>query len=108
MDIIVLKPRTSSKELGNIVKKLERMGFKANISKGTERTVIGVIGDTSKITEEESSAFEVMRGVEKIHRIIKPFKLASRDFKARNTTIKIGRNTIGAKKIHVMAGPCAM
>ena len=108
MDIIVLKPRATSKELGNIVKKLERMGFKANISKGTERTVIGVIGDTSKITEEESSAFEVMRGVEKIHRIIKPFKLASRDFKAGNTTIKIGRNTIGAKKIHVIAGPCAI
>lgn len=108
MDIIVLKPRTTSKELGNIVKKLERMGFKANISKGTERTVIGVIGDTSKITEEKSSAFEVMPGVEKIHRIIKPFKLASRDFKAGNTTIKIGRNTIGAKKIHVIAGPCAI
>ncbi len=108
MDIIVLKRGAASKELRRIVKKLEAKGFKANISKGTERTVIGVIGDTSKITEDEGSAFQMMPGVEKIHRIIKPFKLASRDFKSRNTTIKIGRSTIGSKKIHVMAGPCAI
>lgn len=108
MDIIVLKSGVTNKELRYIVKKLESKGFKANISKGTERTVIGVIGDTSKITEEESSAFESMSGVEKIHRIIKPFKLASRDFKPENTVIKIGKNTIGAKKIHIIAGPCAV
>lgn len=108
MDIIVLRPGASSKELHNITKKLESKGFKANISKGTERTVIGVIGDTSKITEEESSAFEAMPGVEKVHRIIKPYKLASKDFKSEKTTIKIGKNVIGGKKIHVIAGPCAV
>src|SRR4030067_890834 len=108
MDIIVLRPGASSKELHNITKKLESKGFKANISKGTERTVIGVIGDTSKITEEESSAYETMPGVEKVHRIIKPYKLASKDFKSEKTTIKIGKNVIGGKKIHVIAGPCAV
>lgn len=108
MDIIVLRRGATDKEIRYVVKKLEKKGFKANISKGTERIVIGVIGDTSKITEEEISAFEVMSGVEKIHRIIKPFKLASRDFKPENTVIKIGKNIIGAKKIHVIAGPCAV
>jgi 3-deoxy-7-phosphoheptulonate synthase len=49
-----------------------------------------------------------MAGVENIHRITKPYKLASRDFKPKNTTIRIGKNTIGGKKIHVMAGPCAV
>jgi 3-deoxy-7-phosphoheptulonate synthase len=108
MDIIVLRPRTTAKEVRHIIKKLEAKGFKATISKGTERTVIGVIGDTSKITEDEVNAFSTMPGVEKIHRIIQPFKLASRDFKAKNTIIRVGKNTIGAKKIHVMAGPCAV
>lgn len=108
MDIIVMRPRVTSKELNNIVKKLENKGFKTTISKGTERTVIGVIGDTSKISEEESSAFETMQGVEKIHRIIKPYKLASKDFKPEQTTIKIGKNIIGGKKLHIIAGPCAV
>jgi 3-deoxy-7-phosphoheptulonate synthase len=108
MDIIVLRPRASAKELRNIIKKLETRGFKASVSKGTERTVIGVIGDTSKITEDEGNAFSSMAGVEKIHRIIKPYKLASRDFRPKSTTIKVGRHTIGGKKIHVMAGPCAV
>jgi 3-deoxy-7-phosphoheptulonate synthase len=108
MDIIVLKPGATGREIRHIIKKLESKGFKANISKGTERTVIGVIGDTSKITEEESSAFESMPGVEKIHRIIQPFKLASRDFKSENTIIKVQRNYIGGKRIHIIAGPCAV
>ncbi len=108
MDIIVLRPGTTDKEIRHVVKKLESKGFKAQISKGTERTVIGVIGDTSKVTEEEISAFEVMSGVENIHRIIKPFKLTSRDFQAKNTLVKVRKNTIGDKKIHVIAGPCAV
>jgi 3-deoxy-7-phosphoheptulonate synthase len=108
MDIIVMSPEATSKDLRNIVKKLEHKGFKATISKGTERTVIGVIGDTSKVTEEESSSFETMQGVEKIHRIIKPYKLASKDFKPEQTKIKIGKHTIGGKKLHIIAGPCAV
>jgi len=108
MDIIVLRPGATTKELRNIVNKLESKGFKATVSKGTERTVIGVIGDTSKITEDEGNAFAAMAGVEKIHRIIQPFKLASRDFRSQDTVIKVGRHAIGGKKIHVMAGPCAV
>ncbi|MDH4028880.1 MAG: 3-deoxy-7-phosphoheptulonate synthase, partial [Nitrospirota bacterium] len=108
MDIIVLKPGAAAKELRNIIIKLEKKGFKANISKGTKRTVIGVIGDTSKITEDESNSFASMPGVENIHRILQPFKLASRDFRPKDTTIRINRHIIGGKKIHVMAGPCAV
>jgi 3-deoxy-7-phosphoheptulonate synthase len=108
MDIIVLRPKAKKKEVNYIIRKLDKRGFSANISKGTERTVIGVIGDTSKITDEESRSFEALPGVEKVHRIIKPFRLASRDFNPENTTIRIGRNLIGGKKIHVIAGPCAV
>jgi len=108
MDIIVLKPSATEEELKRIVKKLEHRGLKANISRGTERTVIGVIGDTSKITEEEEDTIRVMSGVEDVLRILKPYKLASRDFKAEGTTINVRGNIIGGKKIQVIAGPCAV
>jgi 3-deoxy-7-phosphoheptulonate synthase len=108
MDIIVLKPRITEEELKRIVKKLERHGLKTNISKGTERTIIGVIGDTSKITEEEENAIRLMPGIEDVMRILKPYKLASRDFKAENTTINVRGHIIGGKKIQVIAGPCAV
>jgi 3-deoxy-7-phosphoheptulonate synthase len=108
MDIIVLKPGITEEQLKRIVKKLERRGLKTNISKGTERTIIGVIGDTSKITEEEENAIRLMPGIEEVMRILKPYKLASRDFKAENTTINVRGHIIGGKKIQVIAGPCAV
>jgi 3-deoxy-7-phosphoheptulonate synthase len=108
MDIIVLRPSATEDELRRIVKKLEGRGLRANISKGTERTVIGVIGDTSKIAEEEENAIRVMPGVEDVMRILKPYKLASRDFRAEDTTITIRGNVIGGRKIQVIAGPCAV
>ena len=108
MDIIVLKPAASEEEIRRILKKLERRGLKANISKGTERTIVGVIGDTSKVTEEEENAFRLMPGVEDVMRILKPYKLASRDFRAEDTTIEVMGRVIGGKKIQVIAGPCAI
>jgi 3-deoxy-7-phosphoheptulonate synthase len=108
MDIIVLQRNATEQDIRSIARKLEHRGLKANISKGTERTIIGVIGDTSKITEEEENSFRVMRGVEEVMRILKPFKLASRDFRKKDTIIDIGGKTIGGKKIPVIAGPCAV
>ncbi|MBI4843781.1 MAG: 3-deoxy-7-phosphoheptulonate synthase [Nitrospirae bacterium] len=108
MDIIVLRPEATAKERRNIVKRLNKMGFDAHVSKGTERTVIGVIGDTSKVSEDESRSFESLSGVEKVHRITEPYRLASRNFQGKGSLIKIGKNVIGGKRIHVMAGPCSV
>ncbi|RJQ40348.1 MAG: 3-deoxy-7-phosphoheptulonate synthase [Nitrospiraceae bacterium] len=108
MDIIVLNRKATEKNINHILKKLESKGLKATISKGTEKTVIGVIGDTSRITEEEENAVRVMKGVEDVVRILKPYKLASRDFKTQNTIIKVKGKVIGGKKIPVIAGPCAV
>ena len=89
MDIIVLNRKATEKNITHLLKKLESKGLKATVSRGTEKTVIGVIGDTSRITEEEENAVRVMKGVEDVVRILKPYKLASRDFKAQNTIIKV-------------------
>ena len=108
MDIIVLKQGATEEELRHLLKKLESRGLQANVSKGTERTVVGVIGDTSKITEEEEDAIRVMPGVDDVVRILKPYKLASRDFRAEDTIINVKGNIICGKKIQVIAGPCAV
>jgi 3-deoxy-7-phosphoheptulonate synthase len=108
MDIIVLKRDATEEEMRHVVKKLESRGLKVNISAGTERTIIGVIGDTSKVTEEEEDAIRAASGVENVVRILKPYKLASREFKKENTEIQVRGILIGGKKIPVMAGPCAV
>lgn len=108
MDIIVLRPDVSEEQIERIVKKLEAKGLKPHVSKGTERTIIGVIGDTSKITEDEENAIRAIPGVEDVVRILKPYKLASRDFKKTNTVIQVDDLQIGGKKVHVAAGPCAV
>lgn len=108
MDIIVLKRDATEEELRHVVKKLESRGLRVNISAGTERTIIGVIGDTSKVTEEEEDAIRAASGVENVVRILKPYKLASREFRKENTEINIRGIVIGGKKIQVMAGPCAV
>ena len=108
MDIIVLKTDATDDEIKHIVKKLESRGLKAHISQGTERIIIGVIGDTSKVTEEEENSIRAASGVENVVRILKPYKLASREFRKENTVISVQGVEIGGKKIPVMAGPCAV
>ncbi|HXX53117.1 MAG TPA: 3-deoxy-7-phosphoheptulonate synthase, partial [Thermodesulfovibrionales bacterium] len=99
MDIIVLRPDATDEALRHLLKKLESKGLSAHVSKGTERTIVGVIGDTSKVTEDEEDAIRVMTGVEDVMRILKPYKLASRDFKAESTHIEVKGRVIGGKKI---------
>ncbi|SPQ01955.1 Phospho-2-dehydro-3-deoxyheptonate aldolase [Candidatus Sulfobium mesophilum] len=108
MDIIVLNRDATEEDIRHVVKKLEGKGLRVHISAGTERTIIGVIGDTSKVTEEEEDAFRAAPGVENVLRILKPYKLASREFKKENTEISVGGIVIGGRKIPVMAGPCAV
>jgi 3-deoxy-7-phosphoheptulonate synthase len=108
VDIIVIQPDTPEENIKHILKKLESRGLSANISRGTERTIIGVIGDTSKITDDEEHAIKAMTGVEDVLRILKPYKLASRDFQKATTIIDVDGVLIGGKKIQVMAGPCAV
>jgi 3-deoxy-7-phosphoheptulonate synthase len=108
MDIIVLRTDATEEEIRHVAKKLESRGLKLNISQGTERTIIGVIGDTSKVPEEEEDAIRAAPGVENVLRILKPYKLASREFRKENTEINVCGIVIGGRKIPVMAGPCAV
>jgi 3-deoxy-7-phosphoheptulonate synthase len=103
--IIVLRPDATENQVDHIVKKLKGLGLQAHISKGTERTIIGAIGDEVLL---QTLPLEAIPGVEKVHPILKPYKLASREFRKENTVVRVGTAEIGGKKIAVMAGPCAV
>ena len=104
--IIVLKPDATKEQLKHIVDKVKKMGLKPWISKGAERTIIGVIGTEDAIRLEP---LEVFPGVEKVMPVLKPYKLVSRDFRKESTIIDLGNGVkIGGEEIVVMAGPCSV
>lgn len=104
--IITLKNGVKKKDIESVVKRIKDLGYKPHVSKGKDVTIIGMIGEYA---EKYKDSFEAMEIVEHISEIQKPYKLASREFHRENTVIKVSRNVeIGGKKIHVMAGPCAI
>ena len=104
--IIVMKSAATMKEVSSVLKQIEANGFKPHMSKGEETTVIGVIGDERKL---DAANFQTLPGVEKVIPILKPYKLASRDFQKKDTVVKVGHDVrIGGGTFTVMAGPCAV
>ncbi len=103
--IIVFRPDATQEDLDHVVKKLRDIGLQAHISKGVERTLVGAIGDESLLRTIPLEAFP---GVENVLPILKPFKLASRDFRRENSVITVGSSQIGGNRIAVIAGPCAV
>ena len=103
--IVVMNGSASQGDIEKVINELKRMGLDIDIVKGEKRTILGIIGDTSIL---ESFPFYAYAGVEKVLRVLKPYKLASKEFKDKNTTIKLKGNSIGGKELAIMAGPCAI
>jgi 3-deoxy-7-phosphoheptulonate synthase len=103
--IIVMKSGATGDDVRHVVERIEELGLKAHVSKGTERTVIGVIGDERFIKREQLS---LLPHVDDVIPILKPYKLASREFKQSNTVVKVGNVSIGGDEIVVIAGPCSV
>ena len=104
--IIVLRPEATDKQIEHIVERVTKLGLKPVLSKGTERTIIGVIGpeDTLRVTP-----LEAFPGVEKVIPVLAPYKLVSREFRKENSVIDIGKGVkIGSREIIIIAGPCAI
>lgn len=104
--IIVLKSDATEQQISHIIEKAEKLGLKAHISRGTERTIVGLIGpeDVLRVTP-----LEVFPGVERVIPVLAPYRLVSREFKRENSIVKINdRVEFGGRRIPVMAGPCSI
>jgi 3-deoxy-7-phosphoheptulonate synthase len=103
--IIVMSPRATPEQVRHVIERIEEKGFRAHLSEGQERTVIGVIGTN---VYEAQDAFTHVAGVQEVVRISKPFKLSGREFKPEPTTIRVRDVDIGPGTFAVMAGPCSV
>lgn len=103
--IVVVSNRISDERIEEIIKFIEGKGLQAHLSRGTEQTVIGLVGGVDPKTAEH---LRQMKGVEQVVKITKSYKMASRDFHPADTVIEIGDVRIGGGELVVMGGPCAV
>jgi len=104
--IVVMQKGVTEEEIEKVVTRITREGFGIHRSDGEERTIIGILGDAPK--EELGMALEAMPFVEKTIPVLKPFKLASKDFHPQKTVVEVRGQKIGAGELTVIAGPCAV
>ncbi len=103
--IIVLKPGTTDQQVEHIIARITEMRLTPHLIRGTERTVIAVIGDERDLQRVPLAA---LPGVEEALPILSPYKLASRDVKKEDTIVEVDGIKIGGSSIVVMAGPCSV
>ena len=104
--IVEMRRGASQVEVDQVVGKAEAYGFNVQLNMGTDKTIIAILGsNTGQVATEN---FAVLEGVETVTRIMRPFKLASREFKEEDSKVSAGGVEIGGERIVVMAGPCAV
>ncbi len=103
--IIIMKMNAREEDVEAVLTRLHNGGWKTHVSKGEERTIIGVIGDERKL---DQGAMSRMGGVDRVVPVLRPFKLASRDFKPEDSKISINGHVVGDNKVIVIAGPCSV
>ncbi len=103
--IIVLKPEATEREIDHILERLRELGLKPLLTKGEERTIIGVIGEDRLL---QNQPLAVLPGVESVTPILAPWKMVSREYKPGDTVIDVAGVPVGGATVVVMAGPCAV
>ncbi len=103
--IIIMKAGAQEEEVNHVIRRVQELGFTPHVSRGVERTIIGVIGDERSLAR---SNFEVLPGVERVVRVLHPFKMASREWKHEDTVVAINGISIGNGSLTIIAGPCSV
>jgi 3-deoxy-7-phosphoheptulonate synthase len=103
--IIVMKHSATREEVAEVITQVEALGLQARPIIGEERTVVAVVGDERPVEPEQ---FELFAGVERVMRVLHPFKLASRDFHPEDSVVKINGVSVGTSQVIIMAGPCSV
>jgi 3-deoxy-7-phosphoheptulonate synthase len=103
--IIIMNNDVTEEQIARVVDRLKGMGAGVNVSRGVERTVIGALGDESRIDKE---ALQALPGVEDVIRVMKPYKIVARSYHSADTVIDIKGVKLGGKQIQVIGGPCSV
>lgn len=103
--IIIMKMHANQNDIEAVVTRVARAGFKTHLSQGEERTIIGVIGDERQL---DKGAIGRMDGVDRVVPVLRPFKLASRDFHPEDSKVVVNGHVFGDQKVIMIAGPCSV
>jgi 3-deoxy-7-phosphoheptulonate synthase len=103
--IVIMKPDTTIEEIDKLKNKIEREGCKVSVIQGENQCILGLVGDTTKI---DPSKIEANKQVERVTKVQQPYKLANRLFHPSDTVIRVKDETIGGRKLAVIAGPCSV
>lgn len=104
--IVEMKTGAAKAEVDEVVQRAKSLGLDVQLNLGTHKTVVAILG--SSTGQLPTDIFAVLPGVENVTRIMKPYKLSSREFKPEDSIVSINGIEIGGKQIVVMAGPCAV
>ncbi len=103
--IIIMRPGAAKEAIRNITEQIEGKGLQVHLSQGHEVTIIGVVGDKSKL---HGINFEIAEGVDKVLPVTESYKLANKKFHPEDSLIQVGNTSIGPGTLTIMAGPCAV
>ena len=103
--LVVMQQGATEQQIQAAIDRLVEMGFDVHRSTGVIHTVLGGVGGKEEV---DLGIFEVMDGVKEAHRIVSPYKLASRSFRPAGTVVRIGDVDVGGQRVVVMAGPCSV
>jgi 3-deoxy-7-phosphoheptulonate synthase len=103
--MIIMRNDATQEQIGVIIARVEANGLRAHLSQGTERTVIGLVGDGRPIQPDQ---FTHLPGVDRIVAISRPYKLASREFSPKDSVFPLDGVSIGGRDIVIIAGSCAV
>ncbi len=103
--VVILKQNANKQQISTLLKAVEALGLKTNYSEGQETTVVGLVGDTSRVDIDALKANEI---VEDVKRISEPYKKANRRFHPADTIVQVGNVNIGEGFFNVIAGPCSI
>ncbi|MFC1951182.1 3-deoxy-7-phosphoheptulonate synthase [Chloroflexota bacterium] len=104
--IVEMETGASKEEVQAVIDRARSLGFTVQINEGTDKKVIAVLG--SNTGQVQTDVFAVLAGVQSVTRIMKPYKLASREFKTEDTLVSCGGVEFGGRRVVVVAGPCAV
>ena len=104
--IVEMSRGASREQVNHVVDRAHSLGFEVQLNLGTEKTVVAILG--SETGKTSTDIFAVLPGVESVSRIMKPYKLASREFHPQSSIVNVNGVEIGGKKVVIMAGPCAV
>jgi 3-deoxy-7-phosphoheptulonate synthase len=104
--IVIMNVHASEQQINEVIARIEADGYRAHLSEGEERTIVGVVGHSPTPLKQEN--YETMAGVDQVVRVSAPYKLASRSYHPKDTQVPLNGSKLGGEKVLVIAGPCSV